>query len=189
MALALAVCSRKVSPDCARPCAPPSTLQMDSPWAPRLLKAGGVPDTDRIPVPRRRCTASLKGTTGSYTAIEHRRPTNPVPCGTRPDHTGHYQRNHPPVGLLPGKTAAARPPVADRDGMEKNGIKPAHGDQGCDTPGDAAWGKPAIRPATRKRTRGGVLSYRPGAVPGGALVRGAAPPRDDSTRRGSWRAP
>ena len=57
LALALAVCSRKVSPDCARPCAPPSTLQMDSPRAPRLLKAGGVPDTDRIPVPGRRCTA------------------------------------------------------------------------------------------------------------------------------------
>ncbi len=111
LALALAVCSRKVSPDCARPCAPPSTLQMDSPWAPRLLKAGGVPDTDRIPVPGRRCTGSLRG---------HRGVIQQLNTGARrtPSHAARDR-------TIPGTTEGPTPPSAFYRGKQRPPARPS----------------------------------------------------------------
>ena len=66
---------------------------------------------------------------------EHRRPTDPVPCGERFSPYTGTTTHTPPLRRPSTKTAAARPPAADLGGKKK--WKKRHG---CDTPGDAAWG-------------------------------------------------
>ena len=117
---------------------------------------------------------------------EHRRPTDPVPCGERfIPYTGTTTHPPSPVGLLPKQRPPARPPptLAGRKNRKREGTAATH-------PGTPHGGTCANNQRRISRTRGvGVLSYRSGAAPGGAV--GDGPPttnRRGERKRAPWRA-